>query len=185
MTGQRPESGAGFLDVGAQLAGLDDAQGKTLDELAKEIAGALGAAAVFTEDFEVVGSQFEHGKTVVADGHYRCGLFAAKKAVALRLGLLGRHAREIDLPAHAPADRGAGHRLPAPVPQRLQQPRTGFLAVLDELAANASQPATPPGQLDDFDRLGADVDADEAARSSTVEVKGRRIFSLRTPGASG
>jgi hypothetical protein len=66
--------GAGFGLALDQTTRLGDAQIETLDKLAQEVAGALGAARILAENLSATASQFQDRKAMAADGDY--GRFA-------------------------------------------------------------------------------------------------------------
>ncbi len=118
MTGQRPESGAGFsTSAHSSLASSMSSENRSTSwrrklpvpweqRLFSRKTSRPLARSSSTEKpwlpMETIGGR----------------LLAEKEAVAARLGLLGRDARQVDLPAHAPADRGACHAIPIPIAQR-------------------------------------------------------------------
>ena len=109
------------------------------------------------------------------DGDDGGGLRAVEEPMASSLGLLGRYARKVDLATHAPADSRGLDRVPIPIHQRLEQPGTRFLPMLDQLPADAAQPAVLPAKFDDLDGFRADIDADKTARPKLVRTGSWRI----------
>ncbi len=151
----------GAVGRGREGAGFFNRQGEPLNQLAEEIAGALGAAAVLAKDLHTAGAKFEDRKTVAADRHHRSRLVAGEMAAGPGLRLRSRHLGQPDLLAQPAANRGRRDRFPIPFLQQCAQAFGRPLAVFGHLAAAPPEAIAIINKLDELDGLGADIDAEK------------------------
>ena len=152
--------------VGAKLCGFLHIQGEALNQLAEEVAGALGTAAVFAERRSPIAAKFQHGKAVAANVYYGQWIVAAKKPASSQLSLFDGNSRELDLRRKAPRNGRSRCGGPIPLTQQIQQRSGGFLAVLEHLAPAHSASIFSAQYLDQLQCFRSRINADEAASCS-------------------